>query len=161
METISEEMKAAHARAERSGNPSTDTLKNVNFLRLLGDRFPKGHSVTGDTIRNLVVLCERRGVHIPAMPIGVKEIRSLQASFDAATTDLPVFSGTSSATAKVYGATVKTWTNEQLRQRQQMQQFEVDCALAGTTAEAIERKVEEQHDPLMQVVNARQGKKRK
>ncbi len=93
METVSEEFKKKHAKAERSGHPSDSTFQIVNYLTLMGDRLPKGTSLSGEVVRGLIEIAEKRGCSIPGSKwadIPGPERRSLQAAFNKISADLPV-----------------------------------------------------------------------
>lgn len=93
METVSEEVKKKHAKAERGGLPSNSSFQIVNYLQLLGSRLPVGTALAGEVIKGLIERAEKKGVDIPACrwdDIPGVERRNLQRSFNSIVQDLPM-----------------------------------------------------------------------
>jgi hypothetical protein len=81
------------SKAERAEAPGDDTFRIINYLTMMGDRIPAGTTLSGEVVRSLVDIAEKRGATIPGCKwtdIDKTERRNLQTKFNKIAADLPV-----------------------------------------------------------------------
>jgi len=105
--------------AERSGEPSKDSIKIRNALLLLDSKIKKDQTFSGNELRLFIKDMESRGLTIPDVPISTLKAAELRALTTAFNTKLA--SGTMPS--------VKVWTDAEMRKRISDQQAELDLSI--------------------------------
>lgn len=161
MEKLTNSEIAAHAEGMRAASTQAeDTYKVVAVLRALGDDIPKNVSINGSDIRQLVKDLEARGLVIPGRAVSDVEVRSLRGDV---VQQMPKISlrGIPYKT-KAPAATYNYDPDEALRMKAKIQEqtFDLLLAMEGDSQEKLEARLEEERDPLMKLVNARNPKRK-
>lgn len=161
MEKLSEQEKADFTAGLRAAsNQGEETYKVVAVLRALGDDIPKNVSINGADIRKLVADLEARGLVIPGRGISDIEVRSLRGNV---VQQMPriTLRGIPYKT-KAPAATYNYDPDEALRMKAKIQEqtFDLLLAMEGDSQEKLEARLEEERDPLMKLVNARNPKRK-
>lgn len=158
MEKLTQSEIAAHSEGMRAASSQgEETYKVVAVLRALGDDIPKGTKINGEDVRKLVKDLEARGITIPTRGISELEVRSLRGrvAVEMPKIQLRGIPYKKSTTQAIYN----TDDNLRLRGKAQEQLFTFLLMQEGDSREALEARLEEQGDPLMKLVNARNPKR--